>query len=48
MLSEAEKQAIEDILTENYDIFARHRMDIVLSTESYLKLIPKNNKAVYC
>ena len=35
LLTEMEKQAIEDILVEYYDIFARHRMDIemnVLST----------------
>ena len=41
------KQAIEDILVEYQDIFARHRMDIGMNTEFKVKLTPKDDKAVY-
>ena len=47
MLAETEKQAVEDILVEYHDIFARHRMDIGMSTEFKVKLKPKDYKAVY-
>ena len=47
LLKETEKQAIEDILVEYHDIFARHRMDIGMNTEFKVKLTPKNDKAVY-
>ena len=47
LLTETEKQAIEDILVEYHDIFARHRMDIGMNTEFKVKLTPKNDKAVY-
>ena len=47
LLTEMEKQAIEDILVEYHDIFARHRMDIGMNTEFKVKLTPKNDKAVY-
>ena len=47
LLTETEKQAIESILVEYHDIFARHRMDIGMNTEFKVKLTPKNNKAVY-
>ena len=47
LLTEPEKQAIENILVEYHDIFARHRMDIGMNTEFKVKLTPKNNKAVY-
>ena len=47
LLTETEKQAIEDILVEYHDIFARHRMDIGMNTEFKLKLTPKDDKAVY-
>ena len=46
-LTEMEKQAIEDILVEYHDIFARHRMDNGMNTEFKVKLTPKNDKAVY-
>ena len=46
-LTETEKQAIEDILVDYHDIFARHRMDIGMNTEFKVKLTPKDNKAVY-
>ena len=47
LLTKTEKQAIEDILVEYHDIFARHRMDIGMNTEFKVKLIPKDDKAVY-
>ena len=47
LLTETEKQAIEDILGEYHDIFARHRMDIGMNTEFKVKLTPKNDKVVY-
>ena len=42
-----EKQAVEDILVQYHDIFARHRMDIGMNTEFKVKLTPKDDKAVY-
>ena len=47
LLTETEKQAIEDILVEYHDIFARHRMNIGMNTEFKVKLTPKDDKAVY-
>ena len=47
MLTETEKQAVEDILVEHHNIFARHRMDIGLNTEFKVKLTAKDNKALY-
>ena len=47
LLTEMEKQAIEDILVEYHDIFARHRMDIGMNTEFKVKLTPEDDKAVY-
>ena len=47
LLNEMEKQAIENILVEYHDIFARHRMDIGMNTEFKVKLTPKDDKAVY-
>ena len=47
LLTETEKQAVEDFLVEYHDIIARHRMDIGMNTEFKVKLIPKDNKAVY-
>ena len=47
LLTETEKQPIEDILVEYHDIFARHRMDIGMNTEFKVKLTPKDDKAVY-
>ena len=46
LLTETEKRAIEDILVEYHDIFARHRMDIGMNTEFKVKLTPKDDKAV--
>ena len=47
LLTEMEKQAIEDILVEYHDISARHRMDIGMNTEFKVKLTPKDDKTVY-
>ena len=47
LLTEMEKQAIEDILVDYHDIFARHRMDIGMNTEFKVKLTPKDDEAVY-
>ena len=47
LLNEDEKQAVEDILVDNHDIFARHRMDIGMNTEFKVRLTPKDEKAVY-
>ena len=43
LLTETEKQAVEDILVEYHDIFARHRMDIGMNTEFKVKLTPKDD-----
>ena len=47
LLTETEKQAIENILVEYHDIFARHRMDIGMTTEFKVKSTRKDDKAVY-
>ena len=47
LLTETEKQAVEDILVEYHDIFARHRLDIGMNTDLKVKLTPKDDKAVY-
>ena len=47
LLIETEKQAIEVILVEYHDIFARHRIDIGMNTEFKVKLTPKDDKAAY-
>ena len=47
LLTETEKQAIEDILFNYIDNFARQRMDFGINTELKVKLTPKDDKAVY-
>ena len=47
LLTETEKEAVEDILVEYHDIFAKHRMDIGMNTEFKVKLTPKDDKAVH-
>ena len=47
LLTETEKQAIEDTLVDYHDLFARHRMDIGMNTEFKVELTPKDDKAVY-
>ena len=47
LLTETGKQAIEDILVQYHDIFARHRMDNGMNTDFKVKLTSKDDKAVY-
>ena len=47
LLTETEKQAVEDILVEYHDILARHRLDIGMNTEFKVKLTPEDDKVVY-
>ena len=47
LLTVTEKQAVENILVEYQDIFARHRMDIGMNTEFQVRPLPKIVKAVY-
>ena len=47
LFTETEKQAVENILVEYHDIFARHRMDIWMNTEFKVRLTPKDDKAMY-
>ena len=47
LLKEAEKQAVEDILVEYHDIFARHRMNNRMNKEVKVKVTPRHDKAVY-
>ena len=47
LLTETEKQAVEDILVAYHDMFARHRMDIGMNTEFKVKFTPKDDKVVY-
>ena len=45
LLTESEKQAIEDTPDDYHDIFAKHRMDIEMNTDFKVKLAPKDDKA---
>ena len=47
LLNENEKHAVEDILVEYHDIFARHRMNTGMNTDFKVRLTPKDDKAVY-
>ena len=47
LLTKTELHAVEDILVEYHDIFARHRMDIGKNTEFKVTLTPKDDKGVY-
>ena len=47
LVTEKEKQAIEDILVDYHDILAWHRMDIGMNTEFKVYLTPKDDKTVY-
>ena len=47
MLTETERHAVENILVEYHDIFARHRTDHGMNTEYKVRLTPKDDKAVY-
>ena len=46
LLTEKEKQAIEDILVAYHDICARHGKDIGMNTEFKVKLTHKDDKVV--
>ena len=41
------KQAVENLLVEIHDIFARHRFDIGINTEFKVQLTPLDNRPVY-
>ena len=41
------KQAVEDLLVEFHDIFARHRFDIRINTELKVQLTPLDNSPAY-
>ena len=41
------KQAVENLLVEFHDIFARHRFDIGINTESKVQLTPLDNRPAY-
>ena len=47
LLNDNEKHAVEDILVEYHDIFARHRMDIGMNMEFKVRLTPKDDKVVH-
>ena len=47
LLTNTEKQAIEDILVDYHDIFDSPRMDFGMNTEFKVKLTTKDDKAVY-
>ena len=47
LLTETAKQAIENILVDYCNIFARLRMDIGMNTEVMVQLNPKDDKSVY-
>ena len=47
LLIETEKHAVENILVEYHDIFARHRMENGMNTEFKVRLTPKDDKTVY-
>ena len=42
-----ENQAVEDILVDYHDIFARHRMEIRMNMEFTVRLLPTDDKTVY-
>ena len=47
ILTDTEKQAVEDIPVEYHDIFAGHTTDIGMNTDFKVKLTPNKVKAVY-
>ena len=46
LLTEEEKQQVEDLLVEYNDIFGRHRLDISINTELTIKLTPKETSVL--
>ena len=47
LLTETEKQAIEDILVDYHGLFAIHRINIEMNREFKVKLTPEDNKPFY-
>ena len=47
LLTETEKQPVEDLVVEYHNNFATHRTDNGMNTEFKVKLTPKDDKAVY-
>ena len=47
LIMKAEKHALENILVDYQEIFARHRMNIGMNREFKMKLTPKDDKAVF-
>ena len=47
LLTETKKHAVEDVLVEYHDIFARHRLDIGMNMVLAMKLTPNDDKVVY-
>ena len=47
LLTEAETQAIEVVLIEYYNFFARHSIDSGMNTEFKMKITPKTDKVAY-
>ena len=47
LLTETQKQAVEGILVQFYDIFGRYRIENGINTEFKVKLTPKDDRAVY-
>ena len=47
LLTATEKNAVEDILVEYHDKFARHRIDIGMNTGFRVRLTSKDDKAAY-
>ena len=47
LLTETEKEEVDNILIEYQDIIARHRRDIGMNTEFKVRLTPKDDEAVY-
>ena len=46
-LQQNAKQAVENLLVEFHDIFARHRFDIGINTEFKVQLTPLDNRPAY-
>ena len=46
-LQQDAKQAVENLLVEFHDIFARHRLDIGINTEFKVQLTPLDNRPAY-
>ena len=47
LLTETKKHAVENILAEYHDIFAKHSMDIGMNTKFNVRLTAKDEKVIY-